>query len=37
MQIGARANGERGEGIVVGALCSPANRFTQYWIQESNG
>lgn len=37
MKIGGRAKGARGEGIVVGALCSPANQFTQYWIQQSNG
>ena len=37
LKIGAAFKGERGEGIVVGALCSPANQFTQYWIQESNG
>jgi hypothetical protein len=22
---------------VVGALCSPANQFTQYWIKKPNG
>jgi hypothetical protein len=27
----------RGIGIVVGALCSPANQFTEYWIRKSNG
>ena len=37
MKIGAHLRGERGEGVVVGALCSPANQFTQYWIQKSNG
>jgi hypothetical protein len=35
LEIGAHVRGARGEGIVVGALCSPANRFTQYWIQRS--
>ena len=34
LKIGAHVRGERGEGIVVGALCSPANQFTQYWIQQ---
>lgn len=34
--IGAHVRGPRGEGIVVGALCSPANQFTQYWIQTSS-
>jgi hypothetical protein len=37
LRIGARMQGEKGEGIVVGALCSPANQFTQYWIQKANG
>jgi hypothetical protein len=37
MRIGERVAGELGEGIVVGALCSPANQFTQYWIQKSSG
>ena len=36
LKIGARVHGEGGEGIVVGALCSPANQFTQYWIQKAN-
>ncbi len=35
--IGAHMQGARGEGVVVGALCSPANQFTQYWIKKSNG
>ena len=37
LKIGAQVHGERGDGIVVGALCSPANQFTQYWIQKPNG
>ena len=37
LKIGAHVRGERGEGIVVGALCSPANQFTQYWIQQPKG
>ena len=36
LKIGARVHGEAGEGIVVGALCSPANQFTQYWIRKPN-
>ena len=36
LKIGANVRGERGEGIVVGALCSPANQFTQYWIRKPN-
>jgi len=37
LAIGARTQGERGEGIVVGGLCSPANQFTQYWIKKASG
>jgi hypothetical protein len=37
LAIGAHMQGARGEGVVVGALCSPANQFTQYWIKKSNG
>ena len=37
LTIGTRMRGERGEGVVVGALCSPANQFTQYWIKKANG
>lgn len=37
LKIGAHMQGARGEGVVVGGLCSPANQFTQYWIQKSNG
>jgi hypothetical protein len=37
LKIGARVDGARGEGIVVGALCSPANQLTQYWIHKLNG
>jgi len=37
LNVGAHLQGERGEGIVVGALCSPANQFTQYWIRKPNG
>ena len=37
LPIGARIEGERGEGVVVGGLCSPANQFTQYWIKKANG
>jgi hypothetical protein len=37
LAIGVRMKGERGEGVVVGALCSPANQFTQYWIRKSSG
>ena len=37
LKVGARVQGDKGNGIIVGALCSPANQFTQYWIMESNG
>ena len=37
LKMGARVRGARGEGIVVGGLCSPANQFTQYWIKQPMG
>lgn len=37
LKIGVRVKADRGEGTVVGALCSPANLFTQYWIQKPSG
>ena len=37
LTVGAHMQGERGEGVVVGALCSPVNQFTQYWIRKPNG
>jgi hypothetical protein len=37
LKIGAHVRGKRGQGIVVGALCSPVNQFTQYWIQQPKG
>jgi hypothetical protein len=37
LTVGAHMQGERGEGVVTGALCSPANQFTQYWIKKPNG
>lgn len=37
LEIGAHIHGPRGEGVVAGALCSPANQFTQYWIKRPNG
>jgi hypothetical protein len=36
LTVGAHMQGERGEGVVAGALCSPANQFTQYWIKKPN-
>ena len=35
LKMGTRVRAARGEGVVVGGLCSPANQFTQYWIQKS--
>ena len=37
LKIGTRVHGDAGEGTVVGARCSPANQFTQYWIRKPNG
>jgi len=37
LAIGTHMRGELGEGVVVGALCSPANQFTQYWIKKTSG
>ena len=37
LKVGARVQGDTGNGGVVGALCSPANYLTQYWIMDSNG
>jgi len=37
LKIGAHVSGARGKGLVVGALCSPANQLTQYRIQQPNG
>jgi hypothetical protein len=36
-KLGERARAASGEGVVVGALCSPANRFTQYWVKKASG
>ena len=37
LKINAKVRGNSGEGIVVGARCSPSNQITQYWVQKSNG
>lgn len=37
LKVGAHVHGERGEGDVLGARCSPSNKITQYWIQKSDG
>jgi hypothetical protein len=36
LKVGARVHGDKGEGVVVSARCSPANQLTQYWIQKPN-
>jgi hypothetical protein len=37
VRIGTQVRGDRGEGAVVDARCSPANKLTQYWVQKPNG
>jgi len=37
LKVDAKVLGESGEGVVVGARCSPSNRITQYWVQKANG
>src|SRR4029079_8080134 len=37
LKVNAKVRGEAGEGIVVGARCSPSNQITQYWVQKANG
>jgi len=37
LKINAKVRGDAGEGLVVGARCSPSNQITQYWVQKSNG
>lgn len=37
LKVGMHAKGSMGEGIVVGARCSPANHITQYWIEKADG
>ncbi len=36
LKVGTHVRGDRGEGTVVRARCSPANQITEYWIQQSN-
>jgi hypothetical protein len=36
-KIGARVRGDAGEGVVIGARCSPANQLTQYWVRRPTG
>jgi hypothetical protein len=35
--MGARVGGAAGEGVVVGAFCSPANRLTLYLVKKATG
>ena len=37
LKVNTRVKGERGEGVILGARCSPANQMTQYWIRKANG
>ena len=37
LKVNARVKGERGEGVIIGARCSPYNRMTQYWVRKANG
>jgi len=37
LKMGALARSDRGEGVVIGARCSPANQLTQYWVKGANG
>ena len=37
LRMNEKVGGEAGEGLVVGARCSPSNQITQYWVQKSNG
>lgn len=37
LKVGERVVGAAGEGVVVGARCSPANRLTQYWVRKGDG
>jgi hypothetical protein len=35
--MGARVMGAGGEGVVVGAFCSPTNRLSLYWVKKPTG
>lgn len=37
LTLGARVRAALGVGSVVGALCAPMARFTQYWVQQASG
>lgn len=36
-KVNTRVKGERGEGVIIGARCSPSNQMTQYWVRKANG
>ena len=36
-KVGTHVRSSRGEGAILGARCSPANKITQYWVQKANG
>jgi hypothetical protein len=37
VKMGATVRSDRGEGVVIGARCSPANQITEYWVKKSSG
>jgi len=37
LKMNTRVKGERGEGVIIGARCSPYNQMTQYWVRKANG
>ncbi|WP_195908375.1 cupin domain-containing protein [Novosphingobium sp. Gsoil 351] len=37
LRVGERIHGRMGAGTVAGALCSPSNLFTEYWITKVDG
>jgi hypothetical protein len=37
VKMGTTVSSDRGEGVVIGARCSPANQITEYWVKKSNG
>lgn len=37
LTVGTRVRSRDGEGVVIGGICSPANRLTQYRIQKASG
>jgi len=37
LRMGTRVHGDAGEGVVVGAFCSPANRLSLFWVRKPTG